>query len=165
MGNLIDKLTSKEGRSRYIDRSSRIIGFAGSALEFLIAILVILAAVVTFISIIPDFANLFTASDTTEAFMLLLEKLLVVIIGIEFLEMLCKPSSANVLEAIIFLVARHMIINETTPLEDLTSTVSIVLLILMRTYLPRLLDAKLEKHAWKKAEKERALERDFDKDE
>lgn len=39
------------------------------------------------------------------------------------------------METLIFLVARHMIINSTTPLEDLLSTISIVILCLVRRYL------------------------------
>lgn len=54
-------------------------------------------------------------------------------------KMLCKPNSANVLETIIFLVARHMIIASATPLENLCSVVAIVLLILAKRYLSMML--------------------------
>ena len=64
-----------------------------------------------------------------------LEQLLIIVIGIEFLEMLCTPSSDNVIEILIFLVARHMIVRESTPFEDLASIASIVLLYVLRRWL------------------------------
>ena len=58
-----------------------------------------------------------------------------VVIGIEFLKMLCKPSSANIIEVLIFLIARHMIVQTTTPLEDLLSVVSIGILFFFRRFM------------------------------
>ena len=57
------------------------------------------------------------------------------VIGIEFLEMLCRPNSENVLEVLIFLVARHMIAGSTSPMEDFVSVISISLLCVLRRYL------------------------------
>ena len=68
--------------------------------------------------------------------------------------MLCRPTADNVLETIIFLVARHMIIvTTTTPLDDLISTVSIVMLCFVRRYLKehRLKD-KMREEEWRKLE-------------
>ncbi len=59
------------------------------------------------------------------AFLLYLDAVFNVVIGIEFMKMLCKPSSANIIEVLIFLIARHMIVTSTTPLEDLLSVLSI----------------------------------------
>ena len=57
------------------------------------------------------------------------------VIGIEFLEMLCRPSSENVIEVLIFLVARHMIVGDTTPYQDFVSVISVALLCVVRRYL------------------------------
>lgn len=64
-----------------------------------------------------------------------LDTIFTLVIGIEFLEMLCRPNSENVLEVLIFLVARHMIAGSTTPMEDFVSVISISLLCVLRRYL------------------------------
>lgn len=64
-----------------------------------------------------------------------LEHILTLVIGMEFLQMLCKPNSDNVLETLIFLVARHMIVGETDPYQDFVSVISVALLCIVKRYL------------------------------
>ena len=64
-----------------------------------------------------------------------MDQIFMLVIGIEFLVMLCKPNSENVIEVLIFLVARHMIVGETTPYQDFVSVVSVALLCVVRRYL------------------------------
>ena len=58
-----------------------------------------------------------------------------IVIAIEFLQMLSKPDTDNVIEIILFLVARHMIVGETTPMENLISIVGITILIILRWFI------------------------------
>ena len=60
------------------------------------------------------------------------ERVFTIVIGIEFLQMLSKPNTDNVIEIIIFLVARHMIVGETTPVQNLISIVSLTIMIILR---------------------------------
>lgn len=71
----------------------------------------------------------------TSAFKQYLDQIFMLVIGIEFLVMLCKPSSENVIEVLIFLVARHMIVGDTTPYQDFASVFSVALLCVVRRYL------------------------------
>ena len=71
----------------------------------------------------------------TSSFRGYMEQIFMLVIGIEFLVMLCKPNSENVIEVLIFLVARHMIVGETTPYQDFVSVVSVALLCVVRRYL------------------------------
>ena len=104
-------------------------------LELVVAVIVVIGVVIAIISLFPEISHLWEKNGEAQEFIHFLEQVFTVVIGIEFLKMLCRPNSDNVFETIIFLVARHMIINTTTPLEDLLSTVSIVLLCLVRRYL------------------------------
>lgn len=61
----------------------------------------------------------------TSSFRGYMDQIFMLVIGIEFLVMLCKPNSENVIEVLIFLVARHMIVGETTPYQDFVSVVSV----------------------------------------
>jgi len=106
-------------------------------LEIISAILVFAAVVIAVIFLLPEYVTLFQSDHVLVAYQDILGGIFSVVIGIEFLKMLCRPNSDNVLEAVIFLVARHMIIADTSPLEDLLSTISIVLLVVTRTYLKK----------------------------
>lgn len=104
-------------------------------LELIAAIFVFIGIAISFISLLPAIGEYWSVRADAAAFTEFLEKIMTVIIGVEFLKMLCRPNSDNIIETLIFVVARHMIINTTTPMEDLISTVSIVLLCIMRRYL------------------------------
>ena len=71
----------------------------------------------------------------TSSFRGYMDQIFMLVIGIEFLVMLCKPNSENVIEVLIFLVARTMIVGETTTYQDFVSVVSVALLCVVRRYL------------------------------
>lgn len=104
-------------------------------IELVAAVLVSVGIILSIISLLKDFTIFQHLLEDTSAFKEYLERIFVIVIGIEFVGMLCRPSSDNVLEVLIFLVARHMIVGETSPYEDFVSVISIALLCLMRRYL------------------------------
>lgn len=122
--------TIKDAEKRF----KRLTTIICDTLEIVIAAIVIIGILIAISSLFPGLVQL-AQNKGTENFFHLLEQIFTVVIGIEFLKMLCRPNSDNVMETLIFLVARHMIINSTTPLEDLLSTISIVILCLVRRYL------------------------------
>ncbi len=105
-------------------------------LELVVAVFVLLGIIMAIISLLKDDIKLFEEllNDMT-VFRHYLEKIFVLVIGIEFLEMLCHPNSDNVIQVLIFLVARHMIVGETTPYEDFVSVLSIAVLFVLRKYM------------------------------
>ncbi|MBR1571872.1 MAG: hypothetical protein IJ655_03940 [Lachnospiraceae bacterium] len=105
-------------------------------LELIAAIFVLAGIIISIIGLVPCIGEYWNNRAETTAFIDFLEQVLFVVIGVEFLKMLCRPNSDNILETLIFLVARHMIVvTSTTPMDDLISTISIVLLCIMRRYL------------------------------
>lgn len=122
--------TIKDAEKRF----KRLTTIICDTLEIVIAAIVIIGILIAISSLFPGLVQL-AQNKGTENFFHFLEQIFTVVIGIEFLKMLCRPNSDNVMETLIFLVARHMIINSTTPLEDLLSTISIVILCLVRRYL------------------------------
>lgn len=107
------------------------------ALEWVLAVIVCIGIVITIVRFVPEILPFATGATTPDSFLIFLEKVFTIVVGVEFLKMLCKPSSDNVIEVLIFLVTRHMIIGSTTSLEDLFSIIGIVLLFLVRSYLRR----------------------------
>ncbi len=108
---------------------------ACDVLELGMAFLVLVGIVLAIISMLRDFQVFHSLAEDTSAFKIYLEEIFTIVIGIEFLQMLCRPNSDNVLEILIFLVARHMIVGETTPYQDFVSVISVALLCVVRRYL------------------------------
>ena len=117
------------------DKARRILYRGGEILELLMAAAVVAGILVAMITLVPELARYWEHRTIAGAFMEYLDAVFNVVIGIEFLKMLCKPSSANIIEVLIFLIARHMIVQTTTPLEDLLSVVSISILFLFPAFM------------------------------
>ena len=104
-------------------------------LEFVMAMIVGLAILMAIVGVFPGLLHFWGERGDTHAFMEFLDDVLSVVIGIEFLKMLCKPNTANIIEALIFVIARHMIVQTTTAGEDLVSVISICMLFLFRRFM------------------------------
>lgn len=103
-------------------------------LELIVAVLVFAACAAGIVSLFPAFAD-FISSGAWSGINHYLEQIMTIVVGIEFFKMLCKPSSENVLETIIFVTARHMILAELKPLDNLLYVIAIVILVLTKRYL------------------------------
>lgn len=101
-------------------------------LEYLIAILVAISIIFTLITLVPEMKNMLNANGTSAQFLLFLGEIFNVVVGIEFMKMLCKPSAENVIEVLVFLVARHMIIGTHSALDNFLSVASIAILYTIR---------------------------------
>ncbi len=119
-------------------------------LEVAAAVLVLIGIILSVASLIGNPSNFSHLLEESSAFKHYLEDVFTIVIGIEFVGMLSHPSSDNVLEMLIFLVARHMVVGDTTPYEDFVSVVSVALLCLVRRYL----------HSGKKKETEQNTEKE-----
>ena len=104
-------------------------------LELITAFMMVIGIVLAIFGVVTDIP-LFRGVLTREhSFMEFIERVFSIVIGIEFLEMLCAPTADSVIQTLIFLVARHMIVGETTPVQDLVSIVSIAILVVLRRWL------------------------------
>lgn len=108
---------------------------SASFLERIMAVIVFIAIITAIISLWEPF--LFFLAHRTEhgAFLEFVGTVFSVVIGIEFFKLLCKPGKDTLLEVLMFVVARHMIIEETTTLENLTSILTIGLLFVIDRFL------------------------------
>lgn len=104
-------------------------------LELIVAFLVLVGIAFSICGLLKDFEIFRLMFKDIENFRVYLDQIFAIVIGIEFLQMLCRPNSDNIMEVLIFLVARHMIISDTTPMEDFISVISIILLCVLRRYL------------------------------
>lgn len=107
-------------------------------LEWILAIIVCIGIVITIITFLQEVIPFAAGGATPDSFLIFLGNVFNIVVGVEFLKMLCKPSSDNVIEVLIFLVTRHMIIGTSTSLDDLFSIIGIALLFLVRSYLRKI---------------------------
>lgn len=108
---------------------------ACEAMELIMAFAVMAGIAVAAIALFLELVHYWENSMETGAFLGYIDAVFNVVIGIEFVKMLCKPSSANIIEVLIFLIARHMIIQTTTAGADLLSVISIGILFLFRRFM------------------------------
>lgn len=60
---------------------------------------------------------------------------LTLVVGVEFVKMLCKHTAETVLEVLMFATARQMVVEHMKPLEILTGVIAIAVLFAVRKYL------------------------------
>lgn len=65
----------------------------------------------------------------------MLEHAFNLIIGVEFIKMLAKHTPGSAIEVLLFAIARQMVIEHTTPVENLVGIVTIALIFIIRKYL------------------------------
>lgn len=118
-----------------LDKIRKILNETSEILELFMAFVVIAGIIVATISLWPEFLHYWDNRLETGAFLELLDAVFNVVIGLEFVRMLCKPSSANIIEVLIFLISRHMILQTTTAVEDLLAVISIGILFLFRRFM------------------------------
>ena len=104
-------------------------------LEIIAALLVLMGILLSIYSFLRNFDAFWDLLGDMSLFRDYLAKIFILVIGIEFLQMLCRPNADNIIEVLIFLVARHMIVYDTTPFDDFVSVISIAILCVLRRYL------------------------------
>lgn len=121
--------------SNWLEKVKRSVQVMCELLELIVAVLVLIGILLSIFSLVgnPDTFRLLLAEPSS--FKHYLDQIFMLVIGIEFLIMLCRPNSENVIDVIIFLVARHMIIGDTTPYQDFASVIGVAILCIVRRYL------------------------------
>lgn len=104
-------------------------------MELFMGVIVGIAVIVAIIGIFPEFLTLWDGRESADSLTHFLEYVFNIVIGIEFLKMLCKPKADTIIEVLIFLVARHMVIGDTTAVEDLFSVISMGILFFIKMYI------------------------------
>ena len=108
---------------------------AASVLEIIIAVLVLAAILITGVRVTGEIFGLFVAENASQAFTAVLEHAFNLIIGVEFIKMLAKHTPGSAIEVLLFAIARQMIVEHTTPLENFLTVITIAALFAIRKFL------------------------------
>lgn len=104
-------------------------------LELVIALLVIVLILCQIIGLGVDMFSDVKSLTDSDSFTHFLELVLNIVVGIEFLKMLCRHNMDAVIEVLLFTLARHLIVNQHSMVEGLLCIVAIAILFVVRKYL------------------------------
>ena len=103
--------------------------------ETVIGILLAVSIGISVIYLIGDIRLIVTSNSDLENFNQYLGVAFNLVIGIEFIKMLCKHTPETVIEVLLFAIARKLIVEHTSTLENLIGIISIGVLFATRKYL------------------------------
>ena len=122
------------GREEWFKRIFRDqIAEAAGILEVVLSGIVLAALLMSIVPLVELMPGLLTDADSLEI-RTFLERALDIVIGIEFIKMLAKPSPGSVLEVLLYAIARHMIVGHEDAVQNLVSVGAIALIFIIRKY-------------------------------
>lgn len=116
-------------------KSQRFLNSVAFFLELILAVIVIFIISMQIFSLGKLFYIHVSDPNVTVQYASFLKEALGIIIGVEFLKMLCQHSMNSVIDVLLFVLARHLIVMESTMLEGLLCIVSVAILFSIRKFL------------------------------
>lgn len=104
-------------------------------LEMLISVTIIIAIGISMVTLVFGLFGLYQDPLRKDAFQSFLGTAFNILIGIEFLKMIFHNNLDTVVEVILFAIARQMIVEHTTVIENCVGVISIAILFVIRKYL------------------------------
>ena len=108
---------------------------AASLMESLIAIIVLIAILITGVRVVGEVFTLWTTPDASDGFTIFIGHAFNLIIGVEFIKMLAKHTPGSAIEVLLFTIARGLVVEHTSPVENLIGIITIGLIFVIRKYL------------------------------
>lgn len=116
------------------ERVRELVSAVSILFELLVAALLLVALFAALLGLIQSLSPAELVKDP-EMFSEFMGMASALVIGVEFVNMLCNHSMGAVIEIMLLAIARQMIVNHTSPLENLLAVLSVGLLYLFRKYL------------------------------
>lgn len=104
-------------------------------LELIAAFIVIVLILAQTAGLVIDMVSHSDNLTSSDHFNFFLEKCLNIVIGIEFLKMLCRHNMDAVIEVLLFTLARHLIVKQFEITEGLICVIAISVLFVVRKFL------------------------------
>jgi len=109
---------------------------AAGWIEVFVSIVVLVALIVFSIGLLQEFDTVVLQSGgDPDALSHFLGSAFQIVIGVEFIKMLCKHTPATVVEVLMFAIARQMVVEHSTPFENLICIAGITVLFAIRRFL------------------------------
>ncbi len=103
--------------------------------EIFLSVVMLLVIITLIIPMLYNFIRIPLLDITSEQFTEFLGNALTLLIGVEFVKMLAKHTAENLLEVLMFAIARQMVVEHLNMIETLIGVVAIALIFAIRKYL------------------------------
>ena len=103
--------------------------------EIVLSIIILVVIALSGIRLIMEVAATSVPNMDTEFFTRFLSQALSLVVGVEFVKMLCQHSAQTVVEVLMFATARQMVVEHLGSSETLLGVISIAVLFAIRKYL------------------------------
>ena len=103
--------------------------------EIALSIVILVVIVLAGVRLVMEIAGTSVSSMDTEFFTSFLSQALSLVVGVEFVKMLCQHSAQTIVEVLMFATARQMVVEHLGPVETLIGVLSIAVLFAIRKYL------------------------------
>lgn len=103
--------------------------------EIALSIVILVVIALAGVRLVMEIAGSSVSSMDTEFFTSFLSQALSLVVGVEFVKMLCQHSAQTVVEVLMFATARQMVVEHLGPVETLIGVLSIAVLFAIRKYL------------------------------
>lgn len=103
--------------------------------ELFVALLLTAAVIIYCIRILPDFYAATMGGTGLEDLSSIISAAFSLIIGIEFIKMICKPTTGTVVEVLMFAIARGLIVDHASGFTSLLGVLSIAALFATKKFL------------------------------
>lgn len=111
------------------------VAFCSSAIEIVISVVVLVAIMGSLVALVREAFSMVAGREGSMNFTVFLGYALNMVIGVEFIKMLSKHTPDSAIEVLLYAIARQMIVEHTTALENFIGVAAIALLFVIRKYL------------------------------
>ena len=111
------------------------VAMIASALEIMISFVVLLGILVVGVRVVMEVFSLVKTDNPAGDFTLFLGHAFNLIIGVEFIKMLAKHTPGSAIEVLLFAIARQMVVEHTTPFENMIGIFTIAMIFAIRKFL------------------------------
>ncbi len=116
-------------------KSNEIIYQAARCTEVVVSVIIFTVIIISLFSLLYDLTQLSFLDMSESFFNTFLSRSLGLVVGLEFIKMLCKHTAETVVEVLMFAIARQMVVEHLTTFETLIGVLAIAILFFIRKYL------------------------------
>ena len=104
-------------------------------IELFISLIVSAAVIVLSLGIVVNMFSITFLQSGIDSLVVILDKAITLAIGAELIKMLCKHTPETIIEVLAFALARQLIVEHTSSLENLLTVAAIAILFAVRRFL------------------------------
>lgn len=103
--------------------------------ELLLSVIIMLVIMLLIVNLVSGLVQTSIFQMKAEEFNTFLSSALSLVVGIEFVKMLCKHTSSTLVEVLMFATARQMVVEHLNPFQTLVGILAIAILFAIRKFL------------------------------